>query len=277
MFHKVSTHLVIPNVIIIVLKKIFIPALVLCVIGISAFVKNPLKQGNEKPEIVNEGDYKPVIVLELFTSQGCSSCPAADLLLNQVKESSKDAIITLSYHVDYWNYIGWEDPFSAPQYSKKQQLYNQKFKSRSNYTPQMVINGKEHFVGSNKVKLHSKISAYKEIPAMNKVVLENVKKEGGKINFGYQISGEIKNKNIKAVLVLDERTTQVKRGENRNRTLVNSNIVVLEHIEQLMSDKGKMSIDVPKHIGANEKIALVLLLEDENYDITGAAKSKIVI
>ncbi|MEX0289846.1 MAG: DUF1223 domain-containing protein [Flavobacteriaceae bacterium] len=255
------------------MKKIFIPALVLCVIGVTAFVKDPSKQSELKPELPYEGDYDPIVVLELFTSQGCSSCPAADLLLNEVKQNSKEEVITLSYHVDYWNYIGWEDPFSAPQYSKKQQLYNQKFRSRSNYTPQMVVNGREHFVGSNKSKLLSKIATYKKLPAMNAVSLKSVKRVGGKINLGYKVSGDISNKNVKAVLVLDERSTQVKRGENRNRTLINSNIVVFERIETLESPQGSMTIEIPKHIRANEKVALVLLIENDNYDITGAAKA----
>ena len=259
------------------LKKILIPALVLCVIAVTAFVENPSKELRQnRPEAVDKG-YAPIVVLELFTSQGCSSCPAADNLLDQVKETWGDAVITLSYHVDYWNYIGWEDPFSNAQYSRKQLLYNQKFKNNSNYTPQMVVNGKEHFVGSNSTKLHSKIATYKKVSAENEVVLTEIEKETDKVKFSYRIAGEIENKNIKALLVLDRRTTNVKRGENRHRTLVNSNIVIAEHIENIVSKEGTMNLDIPKKIGAQEKISLVLLIENDTYDITAAGKSKIMI
>lgn len=219
--------------------------------------------------------FEPIVVLELFTSQGCSSCPAADALLNQIKQKSGETIFTLSYHVDYWNYIGWEDPFSSSEYAKKQQLYNQKFKYRSNYTPQMVINGKEHFVGSDAAKLYAGIAAYKKVPSMNKVDLAEIKREADHITFNYKVAGDIKNKKVKALLVVDERTTAVKKGENRNRTLVNSNIVVAERTKDLSTGQGTLKVAIPETIRPDDTVRLIVLIETYTYDITGAVKKRI--
>ena len=109
-----------------------------------------------------------IVVLELFTSQGCSSCPPADRLLDEVKN---DKIIALSYHVDYWNYIGWDDPFSAKKYTERQKLYSNKFNSSTIYTPQLVINGQEHIVGSNKSLLYTKLRYYSKKKNLNTVRL----------------------------------------------------------------------------------------------------------
>ena len=110
-----------------------------------------------------------IVVLELFTSQGCSSCPPADELLKKLKQSNNKHIYTIAYHVDYWNYIGWEDPFSKPEFTAKQTDYNKKFRNRSNYTPQLVVNGKDHFVGSNAGKLYQNIELYGSVAAENQI------------------------------------------------------------------------------------------------------------
>ncbi len=231
--------------------------------------KNAIGSGDTKIDVY---DYDPIVVLELFTSQGCSSCPPADVLLNKVKKEFPGEVYALSYHVDYWNYIGWKDPFSKSAFTKKQSGYNRKFRNRSNYTPQMVVNGKEHFVGSNATKLYSKIGSYKDLRANNKIKIEEVKTTGNMITFDYSVSGELDGKQLRAVLVLDERTTLVKSGENGNRTLRNSNIVVAENYSLLSAKHGEASIAIPAMVGKNDELSLMLLIEAENSDITAAYK-----
>src|SRR5947207_13958329 len=91
------------------------------------------------------------VVVELFTSQGCSSCPPADVLLSEVAHdaSLRGHVIPLAFHVDYWDRLGWRDPFSAADWSRRQSFYVRALSLRGAYTPQMVVNGARQFVGSN--------------------------------------------------------------------------------------------------------------------------------
>ncbi len=215
---------------------------------------------------------EPIVVLELFTSQGCSSCPPADRLLDKVKNQFPDEVFALSYHVDYWNYIGWEDPFSKSGYSKKQGQYNLKFRNRSNYTPQLVVNGKDHFVGSNSSKLYASINTYTTENPANTIQLSNVQRTSSEVKFDYTLFGNLEGRQVRFVLVLDERTTQVKRGENRNRSLKNSNIVVAEKYIISPERNGNAYLPIPSLVSPNDNITVMALVETENLDIVGATK-----
>ncbi|GMN08338.1 DUF1223 domain-containing protein [Croceitalea sp. MTPC5] len=257
-------------------KKIIIPIVIFVGLTTTAFytmneVENA-KNGEEKPVL---GEYDAVVVLELFTSQGCSSCPPADVLLDKAKKDFPEKVFALSYHVDYWNYIGWEDPFSKSTFSKKQRAYNQKFKSRSNYTPQLVVNGKEHFVGSNGYKLDTKIQEYGKQKVINDIQLSNIKENGRSITFDYTVKGTLNDKQLRAVLVLDERTTAVKRGENRSRVLKNANVVIAEKYIPLNTARGTSSLTIPSLASASDDLTLILVIENKETDITGAVKSKV--
>nr|WP_298927318.1 DUF1223 domain-containing protein [uncultured Allomuricauda sp.] len=259
-------------------KKIIISSMALFGMSLVTLYKadgmEQVKYADKKIETIV---HKAPVVLELFTSQGCSSCPPADVLLEKVKNQYTEEVYALSYHVDYWNYIGWEDPFSKSVYTKKQRDYNRKFQYRSNYTPQLVINGKEHFVGSNQSKMYSKINEYKAKKTNNVLDLDINESSHNSISFDYSIEGDLKDKLLRVVLVLDERTTSVKRGENRNRTLKNSNIVVAEKYIPMATKKGTSSIAVPEIVSSKDKLTLMVLIETDDLDITGAAKTPITV
>jgi len=216
--------------------------------------------------------HKPVVVLELFTSQGCSSCPSADALLHQVKKDYEDKnVIALSYHVAYWDYIGWKDPFASKSYANKQRAYANKFGSNRIYTPQLVVNGKEDFVGSNRSKMQSALKTYMNKSVSNSVSLGSVEKDGNAIDFKYAIEGSLDDKQLRLVVVIDERETFVKRGENSQRTLKNTNIVVSQKYIELEAN-GKASITIPDTVIETDTLRLIVLVEADNLDITGASQ-----
>src|SRR5436190_6281924 len=101
------------------------------------------------------------VVVELFTSQGCSSCPPADALLSDIvhDESLRGRVIPLAFHVDYWDRLGWRDPFSSAEWSRRQYFYVRALNVNSAYTPQIVVNGAKQFVGSNRAALEQALVA----------------------------------------------------------------------------------------------------------------------
>ncbi|MCH2031907.1 MAG: DUF1223 domain-containing protein [Tenacibaculum sp.] len=220
--------------------------------------------------------HKSVVVLELFTSQGCSSCPPADKVLKEINDNmDSEYVIPIAYHVDYWNYIGWKDPFSTKEFTDIQRYYGQKFRSNSIYTPQLIINGNEHVVGSNEVTIHKKIKRYlKKSSKLKLDISETIKEENG-ITISFNINGKVNNSILEALIVVDEKTTNVTRGENRNRTIVNSNIVVARTVGNINKNSGNIHIKTPKIINQEDKLRLVLVLKDEDLYVQTAAQIKL--
>src|SRR5215203_5351918 len=139
------------------MRFIILLALAFVAIFISACPERPVDSesvidpsGGQVPDIAR----RPVLV-ELFTSEGCSSCPPADknlAFLENQQPVPQAEIITLAFHVDYWDRLGWKDRFSSPLFSRRQEIYSQALKLDSSYTPQMIVNGESQFVGSDSGK-----------------------------------------------------------------------------------------------------------------------------
>ena len=214
--------------------------------------------------------HPPVVVLELFTSQGCSSCPPADRLLDQLAQRGDNSIITLSYHVAYWNYIGWTDPFSKEAHADKQRVYAKKFGEGRIYTPQLVVNGKEHFVGSDAKKMMGAVDHYGKLNTLNTFNATIVKSTLKKVEFEFELLGPTHGRNARAALVLEERETYVEKGENRKRTLKNTNIVVAE--TDLRIGSGTSSISIPSYVKNSDRLRLILIAENGRHDIVGATQ-----
>src|SRR5205809_4045968 len=123
-------------------------------------------------------EQRQAILIELFTSEGCSSCPPADALLERLDRTQPVAgsqIIVLSEHVDYWNHIGWADPYSSSAFSARQQQYARRFRTQGPYTPQMVVDGRIEFVGSDERRADSAIRSALKLP---KTVFRITESEG---------------------------------------------------------------------------------------------------
>ncbi|CAL2102182.1 conserved exported protein of unknown function [Tenacibaculum sp. 190130A14a] len=218
----------------------------------------------------------PYLVLQLFTSQGCSSCPPADALLEEIKKETQDKNISiLSYHVDYWNYIGWNDPFSSKEFTKIQYAYGKKFRKNRVYTPQLVVNGNEHFVGSNQARVQRILRGYTSNIASNTISLPEVQKTKHTIKVNYAVTGNIENKNIVFALVLERKSTLVKSGENRNREITNSNIVLNQLTTPLSSSPGNISIEIPKKFNNETRLRLIAFVQKNNLEITGTIQQEL--
>lgn len=167
------------------------------------------------------------VVLELFTSQGCSSCPPADRLLSALgRESFEGArMIPLAYHVDYWNYLGWRDPFSSSQWSSRQNDYARAIRSAQVYTPQLVVNGREQLVGSSEHHVRREIERQREESDRGEVTIERVVREGSALTVDLRAHTDGGRADLVVTLFENGITTPVASGENARRTLTNDYIV----------------------------------------------------
>lgn len=174
------------------------------------------------PVLAATEETKPVLV-ELFTSEGCSSCPPADELLARLDATQfvpGARAIVLSEHVTYWDRQGWRDPFSLDAMTWRQREYGQRFKLDDVYTPQVVVDGTAQFVGSDERQLRADIVKAMD-SAKVKLQIQEVQAAGGAVRFKVQIAGGVTapKSHLIAVLAEDAVQSSVSRGENAGRTL----------------------------------------------------------
>lgn len=163
------------------------------------------------------------VVVELFTSQGCSSCPDADKLLTEL--SQRDDVIALALHVDYWDYLGWADEFASKFFSNRQRGYASAAHKSTLYTPQMVVQGSGRAVGSKRSDVKSLIRHYSN---RAEPVELDVRRSGNVLTVNARaIAGGVGPMDIQLVRYLPERIIEIKGGENAGRRIVYSNIVTV--------------------------------------------------
>jgi hypothetical protein len=165
------------------------------------------------------------VVVELFTSQGCSSCPPADEYLGEM--TARSDIIPLAFHVDYWNYIGWSDPFASKQMTHRQKAYSKALGQRYIYTPEMVVNGTTQEVGSNRHGVEALIEAAHKAPQSGPSI-SLTREDDGRIRLRVG-AGAKEMATIWLVKFDREHTTSVATGENEGRTLTDYNAVRTLH------------------------------------------------
>lgn len=160
------------------------------------------------------------VVVELFTSEGCSSCPPADAYLGEL--AGQKGVIALSFHVDYWNRLGWRDPFSSAEATARQKGYGESLKQRFIYTPEMVVDGRAHEVGSHRAAMEALIGAAQS-NGLFAVTLTR-KPDGIEIALPASTSATTEA-TVWLVLYDKSQTVAVKAGENGGRTITHANVV----------------------------------------------------
>jgi hypothetical protein len=208
------------------------------------------------------------VVVELFTSEGCSSCPPADRALKFLAEQQpvpNAEIIPLAFHVDYWNYLGWKDQFSSPQFSRRQELYVQRFGIDSSYTPQMVVDGEAEFVGNDTGRASMVITDAAKAKK-GSVVL---KLDGDSVVASISGLPEHHASTVFLAITEDGITSEVKSGENGGQTFNHSSVVrnlsTLGLVEKdVNSFEGKAAL--PTVAGLRRENSRVVVFVQDNSD-----------
>lgn len=215
---------------------------------------------------------QPVVVLELFTSQGCSSCPPADKALQTITQQaarSGQLVYGLSFHVDYWNRLGWQDPFSNKLFTDRQRQYDRALHSQT-YTPQLVINGRQDVVGGQKAKIEQAIQTIQQQPASTFVGVDgSIARDAKQVTVSYELSAAGPYR-VNVALVQKEASTNVKNGENGGRTLVNTNVVRQFKSIDAPGKSGSVSLPLPAGLATDQTAVLVYVQRIDNGQVVGA-------
>ncbi len=203
------------------------------------------------------------VVVELFTSEGCSSCPPADKVLAELADDGKKdgrRIFPLAFHVDYWNYLGWRDPFSMRISSERQEQYGVAFRINQSYTPQMIVNGNTEFVGSDRRQARKAVAAALALPARGSVTLR-VNADGDRQKIEYQVSGAPKDAVLCVAVVESGLVSKVLRGENAGHALSHANVVRKFLTLPLAEPTGSVSLE-PEFLSPKRDLQVIAFLQN---------------
>ncbi|MFY0690978.1 MAG: DUF1223 domain-containing protein [Paracoccaceae bacterium] len=205
------------------------------------------------------------VVVELYTSQGCSSCPPADALLSQLAE--RDDVIALSLHVDYWDYLGWKDDLADPSYTERQRAYARHAGSTMIYTPQMIVGGRDMIVGTKAMVLADHIQRHNAAP---KPVGVEMSRKGDRFEIRAQALGATPPE-MKVQLVRYKRseTVEIQRGENAGKTITYHNVVTSWETIGGWDGAAPLALAAP---AAGEAPAVVIVQDGTSGPILAAAR-----
>ena len=206
---------------------------------------------------------RPVVV-ELFTSQGCSSCPPADALLHELAKDPD--VIALSLHVDYWDYIGWKDSFGDPAYTERQRSYARAQRERMVYTPQVMLNGVEHVVGNRSDKVRAALGNHRKAPEILKA---SATRQGSEILIDLDPATKTGNYIVHLVSFRPNSAVKIKRGENAGREISYANVVT--SWRSLEKWDGRNAKSISASVSGSDKF--VVIVQHEQYgEIIGSAR-----
>jgi hypothetical protein len=226
----------------------------LLILSLSAVVASSFLSASDTPR---GGAPSPVLV-ELFTSEGCSSCPPADALLQQLDRAplAGAQLIVLSEHVDYWNHIGWTDPYSSRFFSDRQNTYSERFGLNSVYTPQMVVDGSTEFVGNDSQRATQAVQTAVALPKVA-IRISAISFDASKTLQAHIETDALpeaykgRKADVFLVTALNHAESQVLRGENGGRRL--SHVGVVQTLTKIGSMEAGKSFSQEVHVKLDSK------------------------
>ena len=232
------------------------PRLILGFVALAAGLSAPALAQEQTP-----------VVVELYTSQGCNSCPPADALFGEL--ARQPGIIALGFHVDYWNYLGWHDPFSSKKFTYRQKEYAMSFRQTGVYTPQIVIQGKRGAVGSDRAAVLQAIADARRGKSGVTVLLEKL--GGNRLKATISAAAEAKGADIYLALFDRRQSTKILRGENEGKTLHNFHVVrEWRKLGQYEGEKAEFAITAASEKGEKRTGAAVIVQHGKAGAILGA-------
>jgi hypothetical protein len=214
-----------------------------------------------------------VALAELFTSEGCSSCPVADEMLQEMTDILKKEnkpVLGLAFHITYWDHLGWKDSFSQQKFTDRQKKYCTLLQVPSIYTPQMIINGEYEFVGSNPIAFRETVE--KVLTHASPYQFDaHATLQGNVVSISYSLNKKTKHELLNIALIELSVKKDVKRGENKNRILKHYNVVrELQTMELLPS--GESKITLPADLDPNNSAVVIFVQHQRNLKVLGAVK-----
>jgi hypothetical protein len=201
---------------------------------------------------------RPKAVVELFTSQGCASCPPADALLTSLAET--EDVVALAYHVDYWDYVGWEDTFGDAVYSDRQRAYAKSWGSSRIYTPQMVVNGAKGVVGSRRAEVHGAL----EGSALSLPV--DIVRAGDMLKISIPPDAGLDDAVVWMVTYLDRADVAIEKGENAGKSMVYTQVVTGRQALGMWEGEtgAHLKLPLPEVLNANSTGIAVIVQQERN-------------
>jgi hypothetical protein len=215
---------------------------------------------------------KNVVVAELFSSEGCSSCPAADKMLKEMSDimaKENKPVAGIAFHITYWDHLGWKDPYGQEEFTNRQKKYCQVLQVPAHYTPQMVVNGEFEFVGSNPFLFRQRVEEVLAVPARYQFKAEAAV-SNGEISIVYSLDKKPRKEVLNVALVEISATSNVQRGENKSRTLKHSNIVRKFEVTDLL-ENGDLKLTLPADLDPANSAVVLYIQHPKNLKVLGAS------
>lgn len=246
-----------------------------CVLAGAAASPQPEKREPPKPPAL-----LGVAVIELFTSEGCNSCPAADDLAAKIAREAKEQgkpIFVLAMHVDYWNYLGWKDPFAQSVFTKRQRAYATALgRAGGNggvFTPEMIVNGSVGFTGSDENQ--AKRAIERSIVDATRLKIEAsiaARKPGEPVKVRVRAKGDTRWTMLSVAIVEDGLSVEVKSGENAGKTLKHDRVVRAFGQASAKDDGADIELKLPEGVNEGKCHVVVFAQDEKTMRIAGAAE-----